>query len=63
MTPFDPYAYLDAASTAIALPVPPARRDAVAANITRLAAMAADIIDFPLSAPPGGASTAAADET
>ncbi|HEX6792871.1 MAG TPA: AtzG-like protein [Casimicrobiaceae bacterium] len=41
---FDPYAYLDAAASAVALTVPPASRDAVAANLARLHALARDVL-------------------
>ena len=51
MNTFDPYAYLDAAAAAVDLPVPAAYRDGVAANLARLHAMAADVIDFPRPAP------------
>ena len=58
MSTFDPYAYLDAAAAALDLPVPAAYRDGVAANLARLHAMAAEVLDFPLPAP---AETAPAD--
>lgn len=51
MNSFDPYAYLDAAAAALDLPVPAAYRDGVAANLARLHAMAAEVIDFPLPVP------------
>ena len=51
MSSFDPYAYLDAAAAALDLPVPAAYRDGVAANLARLHAMAAEVIDFPLPVP------------
>ncbi|MBK7473680.1 MAG: DUF4089 domain-containing protein [Betaproteobacteria bacterium] len=51
MNSFDPYAYLDAAAAALDLPVPAAYRDGVAANLARLHALAAEVIDFPLPAP------------
>jgi len=44
VTDFDPYAYLDAASAALALPIPPERREAVAANLVRLHALAANVL-------------------
>ena len=51
MNSFDPYAYLDAAAAALDLPVPAAYRDGVAANLARLHAMAAEVIDFPPPVP------------
>ena len=57
MTPFDPYAYLDAVAAALELPIPSERRDAVAANLRRLHAMAEEVMAFELPAdPPSGAS-------
>jgi hypothetical protein len=50
VTPFDPYAYLDAVSAALDLPIPPERRDAVAANLRRLHAMADEVMAFHLPA-------------
>jgi hypothetical protein len=41
---FDPHAYLDAAAHAVALTIPVASRDAVAANLARLRALALDIL-------------------
>jgi hypothetical protein len=46
MNPFDPHAYLDEAAAAIELPVPAERRDAVAANLARLHALAQDVLAF-----------------
>lgn len=55
MTPFDPYAYLDAVAAALELPIPAERRDAVAANLGRLHAMAAEVMAFEVPAePPAG---------
>jgi hypothetical protein len=51
---FDPYAYLDAAAAAIDLPVPPESRDAVAANLMRLHALAQQVLAFDV-ADAGGA--------
>ena len=48
---FDPYAYLDAAATALELPIPAKYRDGVAANLARLHEMARDVIEFPLPCP------------
>ncbi|HEY1328909.1 MAG TPA: DUF4089 domain-containing protein [Casimicrobiaceae bacterium] len=45
---FDPHAYLDAASAAIDLDVPRDRRDAVAANLARLFALAHEVLEFAL---------------
>ncbi len=44
MTDFDQYAYVDAASAALALPIPLERREAVAANLARLHALAVDVL-------------------
>jgi Protein of unknown function (DUF4089) len=44
MTAFDPYAYLDAAAAALELPIPAERRDAVAANLARLHALAQEVL-------------------
>jgi len=41
---FDPHAYLDAAASAMSLTIPPESRDAVAANLVRLHALARDIL-------------------
>jgi hypothetical protein len=41
---FDPYAYLDAAAHAVALTIPPESRDAVAANLARLHALAREVL-------------------
>lgn len=41
---FDAYAYLDAAAGAVSLTIPPASRDAVAANLVRLHALARDLL-------------------
>ncbi len=41
---FDAYAYLEAAASAVSLTIPPASRDAVAANLARLHALARDIL-------------------
>ena len=43
---FDAPAYMDAAAAALALPIPPASRDAVAANLTRLADYAREVLAF-----------------
>jgi len=43
---FDAYAYLDATAAAIDLRIAVERRDAVAANLTRLEALARQILDF-----------------
>jgi hypothetical protein len=47
---FDPFAYLDVASAALDLPIPLVHREAVAANLARLHAMAREVLDFPLPA-------------
>jgi hypothetical protein len=47
---FDPYAYLDAASAALDLAIPPERREVVAANLARLHALAQEVIE-PASTP------------
>jgi hypothetical protein len=57
MTPFDPYAYLDAVAAALDLPIPAERRDAVAANLGRLHAMAAEVMAFEAPAEPPAGST------
>jgi hypothetical protein len=44
MTKFDALTYMDAAAAALALPIPPERRDAVAANLARLHALAEEIL-------------------
>ena len=55
MTPFDPYAYLEAVAAALDLPIPAERRDAVAANLRRLHAMAEEVMAFEVPAePPAG---------
>lgn len=41
---FDSAAYMDAAAAALALPIPAASRDAVAANLTRLAEYAREVL-------------------
>lgn len=46
MTAFDPYAFLDAAAAAVDLAVAPGQRDAVAANLVRLHALAQQLLDF-----------------
>ena len=46
MTTFDPQAYLDAAAAALELPIPPASRAAVAANLIRLHALAQEVLVF-----------------
>ena len=43
---FDAAAYMDAAAAALALPIPSASRDAVAANLTRLAEHAREVLAF-----------------
>jgi hypothetical protein len=43
---FDPYAYLDAAATALDLPIPAENREAVAANLARLAALAKELLEI-----------------
>ena len=43
---FDAVAYMDAAATALALPIPGGSRDAVAANLTRLAEYAREVLAF-----------------
>lgn len=64
MKGFDPYAYLDVAAAALDLPIPAAYRDAVAANLGRLHAMAAEVIDFPLPLPaPAEAAHSDGDDT
>ena len=47
---FDPHAYLDAAAAALDLSIPPASRDAVAANLARLAALAREVLAFEIPA-------------
>jgi hypothetical protein len=55
MNDFDPYAYLDEAAKAIALPIPAERRDAVAANLARLHGLAKEVLAFdPSSATTNG---------
>lgn len=49
MSNFDAYAYLDAAAAAIDLPVPPESREAVAANLVRLHALAQQVLSFDLT--------------
>jgi hypothetical protein len=44
MTKFDACTYMDAAAAALALPIPPERRDAVAANLARLHALAEELL-------------------
>ena len=46
--PFDAAAYADAAAAAIALPLPAHCKPGVAANLTRLAAMARTLFAFSL---------------
>jgi hypothetical protein len=60
---FDPFAYLDAASAALELPIPPAHREAVAANLVRLHALAWEVLDFPLPAPAAPATFADDDQS
>jgi hypothetical protein len=50
-TPFDAEAYMDSAAAALALPIPLERRDAVAANLARLHALAQEILTFEPAAP------------
>jgi hypothetical protein len=57
VTAFDPLAYLDAAAGAVDLPIPPERREAVAANLRRLHAMAQDVMSFELPVDPPAAKT------
>ena len=45
---FDPGAFVDAAAAAIDLPSPAEDREAVAANIARLHALAQDVLAFEL---------------
>jgi hypothetical protein len=55
---FDPYSYLDATSAAIDLAIPPERREAVAANLARLHALAEEVLDLTLPPdPPRDSST------
>jgi hypothetical protein len=55
MSTFDPDAYLDAAAAALELPIPPASRAAVAANLRRLHALAQEVLAFEI---PEGAPSA-----
>jgi len=57
MTPFDPYTYLDAVAATLDLPIPAERRDAVAANLRRLHAMAEEVMAFEAPAEPPAGST------
>jgi hypothetical protein len=50
MTPFDANAYVDAAAAALDLPIPPGHRDAIAANLARLRALAQDVLAFEIPA-------------
>ena len=43
---FDAPAYMDAMAAALALPIPPASRDAVAANLARLSEYAREVLAF-----------------
>ena len=43
-TPFDACTYMDSTAAALALPIPPERREAVAANLARLHALAEEIL-------------------
>ena len=43
---FDAHAYMDTAAAALALPIPSASRDAVAANLTRLSEFAREVLAF-----------------
>jgi hypothetical protein len=45
---FDAARYMDAAAAALALPIAPEHRPGVVANLERLAAMAALVMEFPL---------------
>jgi hypothetical protein len=63
MSAFDPFAYLDAASAALDLPIPAAHREAVAANLARLHALAREVLDFPLPAPAAPAMSRGGDES
>jgi hypothetical protein len=49
---FDPRAHLDAAAAAVDLPIPPEHREAVAANLARLAALAQELLDIELPPDP-----------
>jgi Protein of unknown function (DUF4089) len=46
--PFDAGAYVDAAAALVGLPIDPAHRPGIAANIERIAQMAALVMEFPL---------------
>ena len=46
MTPFDAEGYLDAAARALDLPIPAEGRAAIAANLTRLHALAEHVFAF-----------------
>jgi hypothetical protein len=50
MNAFDPRAYLDAAAAALELPIPPASRAAVVANLLRLHALAQEVLAFEIPA-------------
>ena len=52
MTPFDACTYMDLAAAALGLPIPPERREAVAANLARLHALAQEVLAWQ---PPGDA--------
>lgn len=56
MTTFDPEAYVDAAAAALELPIPPASRAAVVANLLRLYALAQEVLAFEI--PDDGQSAA-----
>jgi hypothetical protein len=45
---FDRCAYVDAVARTLALPIPPGSRDAVAANLARLHALAREVLAFPI---------------
>jgi hypothetical protein len=47
---FDPYPYMDAVARMLDLPIPQASRGTVAANLTRLHALAREVLEFPIPA-------------
>jgi hypothetical protein len=57
---FDAYAYLDATAAAMDLPIPEESREAVAANLTRLEALARQVMAFE---PPTRAAADTSNET
>ncbi|HLX28355.1 MAG TPA: AtzG-like protein [Casimicrobiaceae bacterium] len=50
---FDAYVYMDAVARTLDLPIPQASRETVAANLTRLHALAREVLEFPIPADEG----------